>query len=290
MPDGPYTLVLGVAQDGGYPQAGTKASPAWDEPSLRRLVTCLALVDPRHNRRWLFDATPDFREQLHRLDVAAPDERVPGLDGIFLTHAHVGHYTGLIHLSRETIGARDLPVYAMPRVEHFLRTNGPWEQLVSLGNVALKPLADRSPVALAPDLHVTPLIVPHRDEYSETVAFRIDGPERAALYLPDINGWDEWDAMGTHAEDVLATVDIAYLDGTFLTASELPGRDLAEIPHPIIAHSIDRFAALSASERAKFRFVHLNQSNPLIRDDAAALERLHAAGFDVAREGEIVTL
>ena len=115
MPDGPYTLLLGIAQDAGYPQAGTKTSPAWDEHCLRRLATCLALIDPRSGRRWLIDATPDFKEQLHRLDVAAPDSGVPGLDGIFLTHAHIGHYTGLIHLSREAIGSHNLPVYTMPR-------------------------------------------------------------------------------------------------------------------------------------------------------------------------------
>jgi pyrroloquinoline quinone biosynthesis protein B len=290
MPEGPYTLVLGIAQDAGYPQAGTKLSPAWDDPSLRRLATCLALIDPRSGRRWLIDATPDFKEQLHRLDVAAPVASVPGLDGIFLTHAHIGHYTGLIHLGREAIGARELPVYAMPRMERFLHENGPWEQLVTLGNIAIRPLRDRMPVDLASDLSVTPLTVPHREEYSETVAFHIAGPTRAVLYLPDINDWDEWEALGTRIEDVLATVDIAYLDGTFLSADELPGRDLTEIPHPLISASIERFAALPTIERAKIRFVHLNQSNPLIRDEAEAKRRLRTAGFDVAREGEIVAL
>jgi len=290
MPDGPYTLVLGIVQDAGYPQAGTKTSPAWDEHSLRRLATCLALVDPRSGRRWLIDATPDFKEQLHCLDVAAPDSGVPGLDGIFLTHAHIGHYTGLIHLSREAIGANDLPVYAMPRMERFLRENGPWEQLVTLRNIDIRPLREETTVALAPDVTITPLLVPHRDEYSETVAFRIEGPNRAVLYLPDINGWDEWEAAGTRIEDVLKTVDIAYLDGTFLSADELPGRDLHEIPHPIIASSIARFATFPASERAKIRFIHLNQSNPLIRDDAKAHALLREAGFGVAHEREIVAL
>jgi pyrroloquinoline quinone biosynthesis protein B len=290
MPDGPYTLVLGTAQDAGYPQAGTKRSPAWDDLSLRRLATCLALIDPRSERRWLIDATPDFKEQLLRLDVAAPDPRLPGLDGVFLTHAHIGHYTGLIHLGREAIGARDLPVYAMPRMEHFLRNNGPWDQLVTLRNIAIQPLRDGAPVTLAPDITVTPLLVPHRDEYSETVALRIAGPGHAVLFLPDINGWDDWETMGTRIEDVLATVDIAYLDGTFLSVDELPGRDLREIPHPLIASSIERFSRLLPAERAKIRFIHLNQSNPLIREDDAALGKLRDMGCDIAREGEIVAL
>jgi pyrroloquinoline quinone biosynthesis protein B len=290
MPDGPYTLILGIAQDAGYPQAGTKSSPAWDDHNLRRLATCLALIDPRSARRWLFDATPYFKEQLHRLDNVAPDPRVPGLDGIFLTHAHIGHYTGLIHLGREAIGAHNLPVYAMPRMERFLCENGPWEQLITLGNIDIRPLRDQEPVQLSPDITVTPLLVPHRDEYSETVAFRIAGPSQSVLFLPDINGWDDWEKMDMRIEDVLSPVDVAYLDGTFLSAQELPGRDLREIPHPLIASSIERFATLPASERAKIRFLHLNQSNPLIRDDAESNAMLREAGLDVAREGEMVAL
>jgi pyrroloquinoline quinone biosynthesis protein B len=288
--DSPYTIVLGIAQDAGYPQAGTKASPAWDDPARRRLAACLALVDPRSGGRWLFDATPDFKEQLHRLDVAASDERVPGLDAIFLTHAHIGHYTGLIHLSREAIGSRDIPLYAMPRMEQFLRRNGPWEQLVTLKNVVIKPLQEQLPVELSADLSVTPLLIPHRDEYSETVAFRIEGPSRSVLFLPDINGWDQWDAWGTRIEDVLATIDVAYLDGTFLSADELQGRNLAEIPHPLIAESIERFASLPERERSKIRFIHLNQSNPLLQTDHAAHVDLQLLGFRVAHEGEIVLL
>ncbi|HVB64285.1 MAG TPA: MBL fold metallo-hydrolase [Nitrolancea sp.] len=287
---GPYTIMLGITQDAGYPQAGTKSSPAWEHYDQRRLAACLALVDPRNGRRWLFDATPDFKEQLHRLDVAAPDERVPGLDAIFLTHAHIGHYTGLIHLGREAIGTRNLPLYAMPRMAQFLRRNGPWEQLVTLRNVAITPLQNRAPILLGEDLSVMPFTVPHRDEYSETVGFRIAGPGHSLLYLPDINGWEAWDAWGTRIEDVLATVDVAYLDGSFLNADELPGRDLAEIPHPLISASITRFASLPDRERGKIRFVHLNQSNPLLHEDAAAHAMLRKSGFGVAHEGEIVPL
>ncbi len=286
----PYTIVLGIAQDAGYPQAGDRTSPAWDDPSLRRLATCLALIDPRSGRRWLFDATPDFKDQLHRLDVVAPRLDVPGLDAIYLTHAHIGHYTGLMHLGIEGMNARRTPVYAMPRLEQFLKSNGPWEQLIALENVEMRPLRDGVAVALERDLHVTPLIVPHRDEYSETVGFRIDGPSRAILFIPDITGWDAWEGIGIRIEDVLESVDVAYLDGTFMTGDELPGRDLSTIKHPMIAASLTRFANLPGSGRRKIRFIHLNQSNPLIRGDRCALADVERSGFGVAREGEIVRL
>lgn len=289
-PRGPYVVVLGVAQDAGYPQAGTQEHPAWADTSLRRLASCLAVVDPESSERWLFEATPDFKEQLHRLDEIAPREEVPGLAGIFLTHGHIGHYTGLVHLGREAIGARAVPVYAMPRMKAFLEGNGPWELLVRLGNVALRPLADLETVRLNPRLAVTPILVPHRDEYTETVAFEIRGPRRAVLFLPDIDKWERLDGEGRSIEQILARVDVAYLDGSFFEDGEIPGRDMSEIPHPFIEESMARFSKLPVAERRKIRFIHLNRTNPAIRPDSEARKRIAEAGFGLARELEKVDL
>jgi pyrroloquinoline quinone biosynthesis protein B len=285
-PDEPYAVVLGVAQDGGLPQAGTKEDPAWEDAMRRRSVAALAVVDPANHERWLVDATPDFPRQLHALDRIAPVVARPGLDGILLTHAHVGHYTGLLWLGREALNAQRVPVYAMPRMAAFLRGNGPWDQLVRLENIELRPLAAGETVRLDTRLTATALPVPHRDEYSETVAFRIAGPRRALLWLPDIDKWERWDAQGTRLESVLATVDVAFLDGTFFADGEVPGRAMAEIPHPFVRETLARLAALPTTERAKVRFVHLNHTNPLARDDRAALAEVGRAGMAVAREGE----
>ena len=284
--DVPFAVVLGIAQDGGYPQAGTKESAMWDDAAQRRLVASLGIVDPQSGRRWLVDCTPDFPAQLQRLDRIMPTAGVPGLGGILLTHAHVGHYAGLIHLGREAMGAQRVPVYAMPRMAAFLGGNGPWELLLRLGNVIIAPLQAGVPVRLDERLTATPLLVPHRDEYSETVAFRIAGPTRTLLWLPDIDKWEKWDAQGTKLEEVLSGVDVAYLDGTFFADGEVPGRSMAEIPHPFVRETIARLAALPAGERRKVRFVHLNRTNPLVRGDAAARAEVAAAGMAVAEEGE----
>lgn len=287
----PYLVVLGIAQDAGYPQAGQTDHPGWDDPSQRRLVSCLALVDPVTSERWLFDATPDFPEQLLRLDRMAPVEaRAPGLAGIFLTHAHIGHYTGLMHLGREVLGTHHLPVYAMPRMAAFLRGNGPWDQLVRLENIDIRPLADGRAVRLNDRLTVTPIQVPHRDEYSETVGYRIDGPERSALFIPDIDKWTRWDEQGGRLEDQLAKVDIAYLDASFFADGEVPGRDMAQIPHPFVSETIARLAPLPAEERAKVRFIHLNRTNPALRPDSAERRAVEEAGHMVAEELEKVDL
>jgi pyrroloquinoline quinone biosynthesis protein B len=285
-------VVLGIAQDGGVPQAGDTAAAGWDVPERRALVTCLGLVDPLSGERWLFEATPDLPEQLRRLDVLAPapasTER-PGLTGIFVTHAHFGHYTGLGFLGHEVMGARAVPVWAMARMAQFLRTNGPWSQLVRLANIELRELSAGRAVRLNERLSVTPLLVPHRQEFSEVVALRIDGPERSILFLPDIDSWEEWDAQGTRIEDVLRGLDLAFLDGTFWANGEIPGRDMSGFPHPFLVHSLERFAALPDAERAKIRFLHLNHTNPALWEgpERAALR---AAGFEIAREGELFEL
>ena len=284
--DAPYLVVLGIAQDAGYPQAGCRqpcCARVWADPSKRRHVVCLGIVDPTSRQRWLLECTPDFREQLHQLDSIAPPKQRPGIDGILLTHAHIGHYVGLMHLGREVMGADRVAVYAMPRMRRFLENNGPWSQLVTAKNIAIRELADGRPQKLNERISVIPFLVPHRDEYSETVGFRIHGPTQSAIFLPDIDKWDRWK---TKIEDVLSEVDVAYLDGTFYADGELPGRDMSKIPHPFIAESMTRFSGLSKSERNKVRFLHFNHTNPVLDPNSRAAESVQDASHHVAAEGE----
>jgi pyrroloquinoline quinone biosynthesis protein B len=286
-----YLVVLGNAQDGGAPQAGSSTEPGWKDPSKRRLATALAIVDDAHQLRWLFEATPDFPWQLQRLDEMAPrpDKPKPALDGIFLTHAHMGHYTGLMWLGKEVMGATKVPVHAMPRMAQYLRANGPWSQLLTLSNIELREMKAGEPV-LEPGFTVTPLLVPHRQEFSEVVGFRIEAASKKVLFIPDIDSWTQWDAEGTRIEDEIAKVDVAYLDGTFYANGEIPGRDMSGFPHPFISTSMARFAALPATEKAKIRFIHLNHTNQALWPGTKERASIEAAGFRVAEEGERLAL
>ncbi len=289
-PGDPFLIVLGIAQDGGAPQAGCmKACCAQRrrDQDQRLHVACLGLVDPGTSQRWIIDATPDFKEQLQMLDGVAPPAAGAVLAGILLTHGHIGHYTGLIHLGREAIGAHGIPVYAMRRMGAFLQGNGPWDQLVGLGNISLRILSADRRVKLSARITITPIPVPHRDEYTETVGFLIEGPSRSVLYVPDINAWERWDRR---IEDLIAGVDLAYLDGTFYAADETPNRNIAEIPHPFITASTTRFRSMPAVERAKVRFIHLHHTNPALIKSSAARRAVENAGFRVAAEGERVDL
>jgi pyrroloquinoline quinone biosynthesis protein B len=292
--EAPYLAVLGIAQDGGHPQIGCLKECCIDasEDGRGHLVSCLALVDPASGRRWIFDATPDLPDQLRRLDEIAPTLRDPesreiGVDGIFLTHAHMGHYTGLMHLGREALGARGIPVYAMPRMREFLRDNGPWEQLVTLGNIEVLALeADRA-IDLGGKIKVTPWLVPHRDEYSETVGFLIETAKARALYLPDIDKWERWEQA---LPELLEDLDYAFIDATFFSADELPGRSLEEIPHPTIEESIALLESLPERHRGKVQFIHLNHSNPALDKKSPQRGAIRAAGMHVADEGRTYRL
>lgn len=280
----PSLIVLGIAQDAGYPQAGCEKScctRVWKDAANKRYVSCLALVDPVSKKRWIFDATPDFREQMHRLNDVFPTDDPNELTGIFLTHAHIGHYTGLMHLGREVMGAKKVPTYVMPRMSAFLKSNAPWSQLVDLQNIDLQPLAADIVVQLTPDLSVIPFLVPHRDELSETVGYHIQSKNKTAIFIPDIDKWGQWDQG---ILEVIKGVDIAFLDGTFFKNGEIKGRDMSEIPHPFIEESMSLFEKLSPEDRAKVHFIHFNHTNPVLIEGSEAQKTVEEMGFNIAKE------
>jgi pyrroloquinoline quinone biosynthesis protein B len=282
--DSPYVVVLGIAQDGGSPQSGCEklcCKELWQNGEKEK-VTSLGIVDPKSGKSWLIDATPDFPEQYRILTKEHDSE----LAGIFLTHAHMGHYTGLLHLGREVMGAKNVPVFAMPEMKEFLESNGPWNQLVQLNNIEIQPMKNDKEIKLANGLIIEPFLVPHRDEYSETVGYKIMGLKQSVLFIPDIDKWEKWDQ---EIFEVIQHIDIALLDGTFYSQDELPNRDMGEIPHPFIVESMETLYNLNSSNRNKVHFIHFNHSNPAIRNGAAS-NLIRSNRFDVTREGMIFPL
>jgi len=286
QPDGQFITVLGIAQDAGFPQADCDKEHCrqyWNGTVDKRLVVSLGLTDAATGQNWIFEATPDFPEQLHALKT---ESGIENLSGIFLTHAHIGHYTGLMYLGRESMGASNIPVYAMPQMSGFLNANGPWSQLVSQQNIAVNRLTADSTVKLTDHVSVTPFLVPHRDEFSETVGYRIESAVKKVLFMPDIDKWHVWDK---NISEQIRAVDAAFLDATFFSADELPGRNMAEIPHPYVEESLEQFSDLPASEKEKIIFIHFNHTNPLILDSPER-EYVEKLGYRVASEGDMISL
>lgn len=281
----PYIVILGTAQDGGYPQAGCIkecCKEAWNNPGLRRLVNSIAIIDPATKERWLIDITPDFKEQLHILEELLPTSHENLLSGIFLTHGHIGHYAGLLNLGREVMNTKNVSVFAMPMMLKFLKANAPWNQLLIQNNIKLNPLKNKVSVPLNKRINVTPFLVPHRDELTETVGFKITGHNKTAVFIPDIDYWNE------NTLALINKADIAFVDGTFYSKNEIPERDIKNIPHPFIEESMQVLKKLS--QKNKIYFIHLNHTNPVLLAGSEESKLISNNGFFIAQEKQTLEL
>jgi pyrroloquinoline quinone biosynthesis protein B len=271
--------ILGTLQDGGYPQPGCELTCCSGIIKKERFVSCLSIIDSIKNKFWLIDITPDFRDQIqilnHKVNRIIPD-------GIFITHAHSGHYTGLLELGREVINTINLPVYVMPRMKSFLEINDPWKQSIEQGNIRLIEMDDRVEIPLNDKISVSPFLVPHRSEISETVGFKIKGKNSSIIYIPDIDSWDDWEI---DISKLVEDNDILLIDGTFYHEEELKDRDINEIPHPRIKDSIGILEGLDSSNRSKVYFTHLNHTNNALRDHTYEYKNIIDNGFKIASEG-----
>ena len=274
-------VILGIAQDGGSPQIGCEKScckTLWENNHFEN-VTSIGLVDKIENKFFLIDASPDITKQYQMLKSLTSK---PSLGGILLTHAHIGHYLGLLYLGKESLGAKNVNVYSMPKMTFFLKNNGPWSQLFKEKNIRLNKLKNDSIHSLGENLSIKPILVPHRDEFSETVGYLIKGGLRSALFLPDIDKWEKWDKK---IEDLIRNVDYAFIDGTFYDGSEIPHRNMNEIPHPFVVETLERFKNLKKMDKKKVYFIHLNHTNPLLKASNKITKEIIKRGYNIARTG-----
>ncbi len=277
--------LIGTAQDGGFPQAGCRCAhcqAAMANPALRRTPAALALILPQAKRWHLVDATPGLPDQLAMVLASYPE--MGAMHSVTLTHAHIGHYTGLMYLGREVMATRETPVYAGDGMAAILRHHVPWKQLVDLRNIELMPMRTGESFVLDDELSVTPLLVPHRNEFAETFGFVIEGPSKKLLYIPDVDRWEQWERdLG----EIASGVDYCILDATFYSPTELAqrGRDYREVPHPLITTTMDLLQGVVDAGKTKVYLTHLNHTNPAVMPDHEVRAQIRQRGFYVADEG-----
>ena len=279
-----YITILGTAQDGGFPHIGCQKKCCDDfykGISPKQKVVSLGLIDKEAQQKFLFEATPDISTQLADLEKNHLKTRTI-IDGVFITHAHMGHYAGLLYFGKEALGKKNIPVYAMPKMKNFLINNGPWSQLVTTKNIAFSNLRKDKVVQLNNSLKVTPFLVPHRDEFSETVGYKIEGKNKSALFIPDINKWSLWEK---NIVEEVKKVDYAFLDATFFKEGEI-NRPMSEVPHPFIEETVDLFKNESLTTKRKVIFIHFNHTNPALQTSSKERKELTLLGYKFATEGE----
>ena len=283
-------IILGTIQDAGSPHIACMKDCCRNiflRPVTDRKVVSLGVLDHQNKTSYLFEATPDMPSQLKHLKSCASWEAKETPQGVFLTHAHIGHYSGLMYFGKEAMNASEVKVYAMPRMRSFLQQNGPWSLLVENNNISLSDLNHNTEIELSENLGITPIEVPHRDEFSETVGYRIEGPNRSALFIPDIDKWSKWNL---DLETVISTVDFAFIDGTFYDGVEINHRDISQIPHPFIIETLELLSDIPDSEKEKVHFIHFNHTNPVLNEESGVEAEIEDAGFKVAKYGARIAL
>ena len=226
-------------------------------------------------------ALKDKIEETHdnlSMMVRKPDNEVKGL---FITHAHIGHYAGLMYFGREAFGSKDLKVNVLPKMANFLKTNGPWSQLVEINNINIQGINFGRKTNHLSNISVIPIKVPHRDEYSETAAYEIIGKNKKALFIPDIDKWEKWDK---NLIELVQEFDYLLLDATFYDSKEI-NRDISEIPHPLVSETISLLDNLTTEDKSKVYFIHMNHTNMMLDPKSDLTNYILSKGFNIARLG-----
>tara|TARA_A200000113_G_scaffold23770_1_gene20237 strand:+ start:667 stop:1581 length:915 start_codon:yes stop_codon:yes gene_type:complete len=277
-----YIYILGNVQDAGLPHIGCQHKFCNDKFNEfeEYFTTSLAVVDPINKKYILFEATPDLPYQLNYLDKKIFKKFLLP-ESIFITHAHIGHYAGLMYFGREALGSKGLKVNVLPKMANFLQTNGPWSQLVEINNIKIQDLNFGVNVSELKNITITPIEVPHRDEYSETAGFIIEGKTKKALFIPDIDKWEKWDK---DLKQLVNEFDYLLLDATFYDSKEI-NRDISEIPHPLVSETINLLDSLSNESKNKVYFIHMNHTNMMLDPKSNLSKYVTIKGFNIARLG-----
>jgi len=278
-------IVLGTAQDGGYPHTGCNkkcCADAWSDQTKIRLISSIAIIQESTNKCWLIDITPDFKNQIRNLYKYLSYS--PDICGIFITHAHKGHYTGLLELGLEAMDTQMIPIYAMDRMRRFLLSNEPFATLVKSKNIELKDLSDLEPINITSKLSIVPFIVPHRNELSETVGYKIIFKSSHIIYIPDI---DSWDGFEDNIKSMINTSTVSIIDGTFYSDRELDYRNMSLVQHPTIVDSMKLFSDINHTNKKKIFFTHLNHTNPTINPFSDESLIVQDSGYNIAEDGKI---
>ena len=278
-----YIFILGNTQDAGVPHIGCEQEFCKKNHNSNDnyFATSIAVVDSESTQFTLFEASPDITYQLNFISNSI-FKRFILPNNIYITHAHIGHYTGLMYLGRESLGAQGVNVRVLPKMSDFLKNNGPWDQLIKLNNIDIEDITFDKTSSIFNNIEITPLQVPHRDEYSETAGYIIKGRNKTALFIPDIDKWERWDK---DINEMVKKYDYLLLDATFYDEKEI-NRNINEIPHPLVKETLGLFKNISIKDKSKIYFIHMNHTNMMLDPNSDLSKLVTSKGFNIARLGQ----
>jgi pyrroloquinoline quinone biosynthesis protein B len=303
--------ILGSAAGGGFPQwncaclncRGLREGLIHASPRTQESV-CLS-VDDEH---WfLINASPDIRLQIESFTPLSPrSARASPIQAIFLTNGDLDHCLGLLSLREQ----HRLVVYATEAVRRgftdgnvLYRTLQRFADQVTWRTLTLaveEPVlrADGSPSGLTvtavavpgkPPVHLEGLVSPLDPELNVGLRFRESASGRLLAYCSAVG------RMTPSVLEGLEGADCLLCDGTFWSSDELsaPGflqksaEDLAHWPVGGPEGILSMLSKLAVPRRV---FIHINNTNPLLREDSSERAIVEAAGWTVAWDGMEIRL
>lgn len=260
--------ILGNVQDGGVPHLGCECDmceAAREDERKQKYVGALLIKEDNSDKtvRYLIDATPDIRYQ------------ITGnyLDGVFISHGHLGHIGGLPFFGTESLDTNDLEIFCTADLKDFVMKNDPFRLMVDRDQIKLNEVENNESVEIQ-GCAVEFREVLHRYVNTDTVSFMIKGEDKKLYYMSDIDEWTE------NAKSNVKEADIAIVDGTFWTKEELDRYE--EVPHPPVKETMEEFS----DSDTDIYFTHLNHTNPALREDSEEREELEERGFEVVEKGD----
>ncbi len=262
--------ILGTIQDAGIPHINCQCNNCTSAIIKSKLVASIAIISGKET--FIIDCTPDFPYQVINLG-----KNTSEINGIFITHLHIGHYLGLVYLGREAASTNKMKILATAENLQFIESNKPFSHLIDREEIKCQEIKFDNPLQLNSQLSITPFEVPHRNEDGNTSGYHIEG-SKSLIYIPD---------MDDYSDEVLKKIesaDIALIDGSFYTKSEIMRQ--RNVPHPPITLSIDKLKNFNT----RVIFTHFNHSNPVLNSESKEYKEVISKGFEIAQDGMVISL
>ena len=305
--------VLGAAAGGGYPQwncnhPNSRRARSSDPAAQQRTQSSIAVsVDGDH---WfLFNASPDLRQQINENDVLHPREglRHSPIQGVVLTNADVDHIAGLLNL-RES---QPLRLYGTNKVLDVLQGNSVFNVLnpkfVERIPLSLDvPLQLQLPNGVATGLVVVPFAVPGKialwlEEKNKDVALAAVGEDTIALEIRNANQEIQFFYIPGCAEmtddlaDRLRGAPLVFFDGTLWRDDEMIRDDVGvktgkRMGHMSMSGDDGSIAAFDSLRVKRKVFIHINTTNPVLLEDSDQRKFSTKAGWEVSYDGMEINL
>lgn len=261
--------VLGNVQDGGVPHLGCSCDvceKAREDPREQKHVASLLLKEnnEKDTIRYLIDATPDIRFQITG----------DYLDGVFISHANLGHLNGTLYFGEEGIDADRVSIYCNEGVENYMMNNDPFRMLVDRQNIEIRNFENGD----SEDLQGGEITVEnheHPQVNHDTTSYWIQGEKKTLYYISDITEFNR------EILESIQKADIAIIDGTFYTENEIDRFE--EVPHPPIKQTIKKTSDFDT----EIHFTHLNHTNPALREDSEERISIEEQGYGVVEQGQV---